>query len=776
MFLHHLKITFRNLWKYKSQSIINIIGLAVGFACFAFSALWIRYEMSYDNFHPNADRIYRVNAAPFKWDIMGGSASEVQNQAGYPLANWLKSNFPEIEEACAMAIRKSEGIPNVDLSMLHYDKNFCKIFGVNLPENLFVEGQTDRPIAVIPGLDNEETAKIIKDVYNFDVQTTVPRWPANTNIQFNVAISMPVINYPPAILDSWSANMFETYILVKDGIDMEALEAKLDKVDIPEWRQNPISLILTPLKQLRYKDPTGRLLSDVKFSHIQIFAIAGLLVILCSLFNHLTMYVTRVRMRMRELALRKVNGASNGQIAATLYTDFMMVILLSLVAGFLLMSLMLPTFKEYASIGNADISIYTELLIYAILLIVCGFIACGIPVLYFRRQVLNENIKGFGSQGSRNLFRKGSLLVQLIISLGMIFCAAVFIKQIRFLHQTGLGINRHNIATFEPSWRPMPSGFPLQYIDRVKQIPGIIDAIPVRGGAFLRNMAVTSISSMGSNRTTEIEKDGQKINYTYFLLQADPRFFDFFGVEIIEGVRHSNENNGKLVINETMMNDLGREFVSAEMSIIGVARDFYLSPIIKVRPTAILYPDERNFTTIAYRYEEGCRQQVVEQATEKLLREESPNHGGREIFRHYMEDIFEEHFQSEQALLKLISVMTLACILIAVFGIYSLASLTCQQRRKEIAIRKINGAETLDIMNIFFKEYLLMLAIAALVAFPVGYIIMKRWMEGYVKQTSMDAWLYVVIFLIVFVVIVFSIISMVWKAANQNPAEVVKSE
>jgi len=150
--------------------------------------------------------------------------------------------------------------------------------------------------------------------------------------------------------------------------------------------------------------------------------------------------------------------------------------------------------------------------------------------------------------------------------------------------------------------------------------------------------------------------------------------------------------------------------------------------------------------------------------------------GEFEINFTYMEDVFDEHFKSERALLKLLSVMTLACIIIAVFGVYSLTSLTCQQRRKEIAIRKVHGAEVSDIMNIFFKEYLILLVMAALVAFPAGYIIMKRWLENYVKQTSMDAWVYVAILLIVFVVIVVSIFSMVWRAANQNPAEVVKSE
>jgi len=772
MLIHYLKIAFRNMWKYKTQNIISIIGLAVGFVCFAFSALWIRYEMNYDRFHPKADRIYRVNVAPFKWDTMGGSASEVQRNSPFTLSDWIKTHYPEIEEACAVQIRGYDE----KISFLYYDQNFCKVFDVNLPENFQIAGQTDKPVAVTTDLYNEETIKKIKDDFNYDVQMALPHWPANTNISYSIAVPLPVRNYPPSFLSGWGISMFDIYIVVKAGVDVGALKEKLDKVVIADWKSSPISLILTPLKQLRYKDPTGQIQSDVRFNHIQIFSIAGLLVILCSLFNHLTLHVTRVRMRLRELTLRKVTGATHWQNATTLYFDFMLVVLLSLVVGLMLMGWLLPDFKEYATIGNTNVNIYIELLFYAALLIVCGFVACGIPLLYFRKQVLNESIKGLGYPESRNLFRKASLVLQLVFGLGMMFCSIVFIKQIRFLHHTGLGISRHNIATFEPSWRPLPQGFPLQYIDRVKQLPGIIDAIPVRGNSFLRNMAVTSIiyaNTLGPNRTIDIEKDGQKTNYTYFLLQADPRFFDFFGIDIIEGTRHSNETNNKLVINETMLNDLGRDAVATQLDVIGVARDFQLSPTTKTRPTAILYPNESEFTTIAYKYEDGFRQQV-EQATEQFLRDESPDHGGREIYRHYMDDIFEEHFASEQALLKLLTVMTIVCILIAIFGVYSLTNLSCEQRRKEIAIRKINGAEVVNIMNIFFKEYLILLLIAALVAFPTGFLIMKRWMEGYVKQTSMDAWLYVLIFLVVFIVIVFTIVSMVWKAANRNPSDVVK--
>ena len=261
MFLHYLKIAFRNMWIYRTQNIISVVGLAVGFVCFAFSALWIRYEMSYDNFHPKADRIYRVNTKFFKWDTAGSSSAEIiQDGTAYPLANWLKSNFPEIEEACAILTRNPE-----PLKLLYLDRNFCKIFDMNLSENFFVEGQTDKLIAVLPEFNNKTTAESIKKLFNWDVRmTAMPRWPANTNIKFNTAIPITT-RFSEHDLNNWNFNWFDTYILIKNGADVKALEKKLDKVVVPEWTP-PISIVLTPLKQLRYKDPTGNIQSEIKFA------------------------------------------------------------------------------------------------------------------------------------------------------------------------------------------------------------------------------------------------------------------------------------------------------------------------------------------------------------------------------------------------------------------------------------------------------------------------------------------------------------------------------
>ena len=401
------------------------------------------------------------------------------------------------------------------------------------------------------------------------------------------------------------------------------------------------------------------------------------------------------------------------------------------------------------------------------MLILCGFVACSIPFLYFHKQVLNENIKGSSGFSSNNLFRKTILLIQLIISLGLIFCSAVFIKQIYFLQHTNLGIDRRNIAAVSAEGFPLP---PL-YANEIKKIPGIIDALPITRNDFLRDMSI-------GTQTTDYEKDGKPGTYTYSVIIADEHFFDFFGVEIIDGKGFLNDTTTNSVYNETAAKELGEEVLSrAKLNKeVGVARDFYLTPTTKAKPVCIYY-EWRNdfFKAIAYKYEEGKHQQTQDAITQWLYKE-FPNQGKFGVNFTYMEDVFNEYFKSERTLLKLLSIMTGACVLIAIFGVYSLTSLNCHQRRKEIALRKINGAEVLDIMNIFFKESLILLAIAALFAFPAGYFIMERWLQNYVKQTSIDVWLFVSIFLILFIVIIFSTVSVIWKAARQNPAEVVKNE
>ncbi len=772
MFLHYLKIAFRNLRKYKTQNAISILGLAVGFVCFSLSTIWIRYEMSYDSFHPKADRIYLVQLHHRKWDTVNADASEVNSSITYPLGRYLKSSFPEIEDVCSISpVEKENGV-----SIIYTDTAFFNMFDLSAPpKGFFVRG------FIMPAMVTEDftATEYLKEELAYDIQAVTPHWPQNTNIPFQV-ISPLWVNYSETELTENTAVTFRTYVLLKEGVDLPALEEKLDKMSFGE-SPVPVSITLMPIRKQHYADPANITKADIKFNHIVIFSLSGLLVILCALFNHTTLFISQIQMRMREFALRKVNGSSNGQIIKLLYLEFLLVLVVSLAIGSVFLALCISYFKEYAGIGSNSIHIFMELLIYGIAIIIFAFLSGLFPILHFRRQTLSENIHRQHVSKNKNRFRKVSLSLQLTISIGLLFCALVILKQMKYLINTDLGIDRHHVASVYTKCCSLNDSY---YIDKLRQIAGVTDVLPVKS-FFLEKIRA------GTLKITMYKADGQEEKFEsssfYYIIHVDNHFFDFFNIDMIEGEKFPNQyqdnpfvvrslSDQKVVVNETAAKGLEGKVIgqlTLNGIIVGIAKDFYITPTAKVQPSIIHYSN--SLEALAYRYEDGQRQQT-QQAITKWLRKELPDKGEFEIEFTYMEDVFEAHFKSERALLALLSIMTGVCILISIFGVYSLTSLTCEQRRKEIAIRKVNGAEVTDIMNIFFKEYSVLLAIAALVAFPAGYIIMKRWLEGYVKQTSMDAWLFVLIFLVVFAVIVLTIVSMVWKAANQNPAEVVKSE
>ena len=205
----------------------------------------------------------------------------------------------------------------------------------------------------------------------------------------------------------------------------------------------------------------------------------------------------------------------------------------------------------------------------------------------------------------------------------------------------------------------------------------------------------------------------------------------------------------------------------------GVIKDIcYNAPIHPVTPAVFSLGSNKDRGNFIFKFKEGTWSTV----SKKLKEEAHKVNPNADLFLINMEERYNDFMKSENTMIKLLSVVSFICIIIAVFGIFSLVTLSCEQRRKEIAIRKVNGASVKVILNLFFKEYLILLIISSFTAFPLGYLIMKHWLEGYVKQTPISFWMYGGIFAGMLLIIFLSIIWRVWKAARQNPAEVIKSE
>lgn len=767
MFKHYITIALRNLLKYRSQSIISIIGLAVGFTCFALSTLWIRYELTYDNFHEDADQMYLVRIVSNTND---NGLSEI---TPYPLAGYLKKTFPEIEKACNMQAwdtkfkYKQVEHESFQLSVDSATMDMFQIQLISGSPNFMIResnevGITERLAQQLFGTESPLGKEIEVFGEKKTICATIKNWSSHSNMPFELI-------EPNGYRAEWGVSSWRTFIKVRKGIDIKAFEKKLFEHKIKEEENAPVkSIVLTPITSMRYDRP-GRE-ETIKFSHIQLFAVAGGLVILCSLFNFLTLFVTRIRMRGKEIALRKVCGSSNRNLLALLAIEYLLILLLALLIGMILTNLILPTFKELSEIKANDLTVYAEAVGYSSAIACLSFLISLFPIYYFRRQSLNATMKGSSDGKGRNVFQHVSMVSQLIISIGFIFCSSILMKQIQFLNNTNLGMERKGRA----------SVFTYPSIDGLKEelgrIPTVTEVFPDSfEPLFPRQTRMFQDVKEWDDKPASIQ------SVTLEIINCNKAFCDFYGLHILEGKMPDANSSNQILLNEAAIkelginNPIGKTIQAGTFTISGVIRDFYIAPpTVPVKPILLTFKEDNyRSASIIFKYQENqwntCKQQL-----EKLIKKMNPNILHSKICD--LEEEYQKFLKSENALLKMLDFVTLVCIIISLFGVFSLVTLDCERQRKGIAVRKVNGATTSDIIRIFLHKYVLLLCVAAAVAFPIGYLIMKSWIESYVLQTTIDLWIYPVILLAIALIVALCTGWRIWRAANQNPAEVIKSE
>ena len=441
----------------------------------------------------------------------------------------------------------------------------------------------------------------------------------------------------------------------------------------------------------------------------------------------------------------------------------------------------LPHFIELAQISEAT-PLYTEVIIYILAVIVLSFGISQIPLYYFRSRTLQSSIRNKKGSPQRGIFRRLGLIAQLIISLGFIFCTTIMMKQLYYLKNTDLGIERHNIGNVAV-WM---KGDINEWSSKIANLPMVTEALPPHYFPIVPTgpMMYTDINGWdGLNETTDE-------TYSVGLIPSGKKFFDFYGLQLTEGEWLSEKNSpGDVIINETAAltfgwrNPVGKQFYSeyehnrTYYTVVGVVKDFsYLPPTIAPRPLAFVRTEEQKYlwsrASILFKFTEGSWE-ACKDTIRKMKEEDFPS----SFLRLYNEEEeYNKYLRSESALMTLLGIVSIVCVIISIFGIFSQVTLSCEQRRKEIAIRKVNGATIGSILQMFIKEYFVLLLVAALIAFPASYGMMRVWIESYVRQTSTPFWIYIVLFAGIGIIIVISIFWRVWNAAKQNPAEVVKTE
>ena len=787
MIKHCLKIAIRNLVKYKVQSAVSILGLAVGFVCFSLSLYWIHYEMTYDHFRQDADRIYMVRTNDEYTE------GKISTRVPYSLAAYLAQHFPDIAVAAPFHLiseRISVNDKYQDAVFSSADSAWMNLMDIRIIKGNrnFMLPKDNAEIAI-----TEEAAKkwfrtedpIGKEVKMLrrtkKICAIVQAENRHTNFPFDFIGN-------PELGKTWWYITWSILIKVKPDTDIEELESKINANLPAELKQVTLTrktgierIILTPLSKLHYaKDFRDDKEAGITFQYIIYFSIAGILIITCALINYLTLFINRMRVRQREMALRMIHGANIRSLVSLLTVEFLLLLACAVTTGFLLIEICFPSFIELTGIDTAKSSLYGEafLFIGLISLIILTAIIGLLYILYHRSLHLSLRYNTGRSTGTQ--LRRGSIVLQLFVCLSFIGCTVLINQQLDYLRHRDLGLKIKNRGSFSV----MGDMDYTTLIRKIKELPMITEVMQPDYYPIVSQL--TAIGQFDNWEGLDIPID-TPVPVKLFLGKED--FFRFYDITLLAGEWLDDLSTYEdIIINESLARRMGwspQEAIGKHIiqsyityTIVGVVKDcHYGAPTLPIPHTGFLVGEQMGLMQrsagILFKYKEGtwneCRKALehlyqTECSPENILRLNSE------------EELYNNYLRSEEMLTRLLSFASLVCILTAMFGIYSLVTLTCEQRRKEIAIRKVNGATVWSILFLFFREYLIMLCIAALFAFPITYVIIKQWILNYVRQVSISPLPFILILIGLALTVIAGISWRVWKAANENPAEVIKNE
>lgn len=787
MIKHCLKIAIRNLVKCKVQSAVSILGLAVGFVCFSLSLYWIHYEMTYDHFRQDADRIYMVRTNDEYTE------GKISTRVPYSLAAYLAQHFPDIAVAAPFHLiseRISVNDKYQDAVFSSADSAWMNLMDIRIIKGNrnFMLPKDNAEIAI-----TEEAAKkwfrtedpIGKEVKMLrrtkKICAIVQAENRHTNFPFDFIGN-------PELGKTWWYITWSILIKVKPDTDIEELESKINANLPAELKQVTLTrktgierIILTPLSKLHdAKDFRDDKEAGITFQYIIYFSIAGILIITCALINYLTLFINRMRVRQREMALRMIHGANIRSLVSLLTVEFLLLLACAVTTGFLLIEICFPSFIELTGIDTAKSSLYGEafLFIGLISLIILTAIIGLLYILYHRSLHLSLRYNTGRSTGTQ--LRRGSIVLQLFVCLSFIGCTVLINQQLDYLRHRDLGLKIKNRGSFsvmgDMDYTPL--------IRKIKELPMITEVMQPDYYPIVSQL--TAIGQFDNWEGLDIPID-TPVPVKLFLGKED--FFRFYDITLLAGEWLDDLSTYEdIIINESLARRMGwspQEAIGKHIiqsyityTIVGVVKDcHYGAPTLPIPHTGFLVGEQMGLMQrsagILFKYKEGtwneCRKALehlyqTECSPENILRLNSE------------EEVYNNYLRSEEMLTRLLSFASLVCILTAMFGIYSLVTLTCEQRRKEIAIRKVNGATVWSILFLFFREYLIMLCIAALFAFPITYVIIKQWILNYVRQVSISPLPFILILIGLALTVIAGISWRVWKAANENPAEVIKNE
>lgn len=805
MLKNYLKSTIRNLAQKKGYTFINLLGLTLGMTCFAVIMFWVTNEISYDQFHSKSDRIYRVEG-----HVETPSDQFSQAVTSPPVSQALKSDFPAIIESIRIdkndAIVKSELNQFKEDGILLTDPGFFKIFDYKLqsgdPETALSTPYSivlSRKMATKYFGSENPIGKTLK-LYLYDpegrgtvytVTGIIENPPSNSHIQYNFLVSFSTLeeNFPHMATGGWFENFIYTYVLLDEGTNPNAIEnqfpAFLEKHMGDQMQQFQMfyQYSLQPLDEIYlHSDLRYELSAGGHFQYLIIFLTVGIFILILAGINYINLSTAFAVDRMKDAGIRKVNGATSGQLV--LYYLFESIVLIS--GAFLSTILILELFEPYLSslINKEQIDLWSSGAVYYLagISILIGMISGLFPAIYLSSvnpvNGLKKRALGFDKSSA---LRKGLVVFQFSITILLLVGIFVIKDQLAYIKEKDFGFDKASLITLSVNG----SDEVIQnFRSFEKELTGFANISSV-------TRTSTSIGSgLGNSMGIGTSNKGEEVRATIFRAEVDYEFISTYGLNLLAGRNFSeripSDSTQAFIVNESAVQTYGWDtpekaigmpfhFQGNDGKIVGVVKNFNFSSLHKPIQPVCLYLLDGGFSKITIRAASNAEGNISELVS--TLESIWKKHFPRSLFEFtFVDDMLAQQYQTEQHLGKLIFVFSTLSLIIACIGLYGLAGFSSKRRTKEIGVRKVLGATVKQIAMMLNAEYLRLVLVAFLIGSAGAWFLMNQWLQQFAYKTELGFGIFLIAGGIAFVIAMLTVSGQSLKAAFLNPVESLRNE
>ncbi len=804
MIQNYLKVIVRNILRYKGYSFINIFGLTIGIVCFVLIALFVQDELSYDRYHQKADRIYKVGISALVND------SEIHgNLASAPFAFTLLEEFPEVE---AVTRIRNFGFPVIrydnkafsEERWFYADSTFFDVFTVP-----FLQGDPNtaltQPLSVVLSRsmaekyfgDEDPMGKILNSDNRTDFLVTgvFEDVPHNSHVHYDFLASMCSVE--DSRNQRWLSNNYHTYFVLNGAASTEEFEVKIqtlaDKYVFPIATQifgtsvdqlfaegGYFRYLMQPVTDIHlYSHLEYELEPNSDIRYVYIFSIIAIAILLIACVNFVNLATARSARRAKEIGIRKTVGSSRFQLIRQFLAETIAMSFVAVLLALPIIEILLPQFNSLTG-KHLSLSYLQNLQTIPILLgitLLVGIIAGTYPALYMASFDPVRVMKG-ESIGNQRKSRLRSVLVvfQFAVSIALIIGTISVYRQLEFIQNVKLGFQREQVVIIKKTDDLGAQIDP--FMQELLSVPGVVSVSKsgnLMGTYFGDNLYRSSVAPKEDNQITR-------------RVWTDRNFADTYRMKMVQGSYFSEEFTGhqdKIVINQSavsafgLTDPIGQKLVDTdtdqnEFTIIGVVEDFHFESLqFQIKPL-LIHPlasdDIAKFTSVLI---EPGKIRTMLSSFQDIWHKYALN----QAFEYeFFDERFAKLYLTEEKTGQILMVFTIIAIFIASLGLFGLAAFITQQRTKEIGIRKILGASVSNIIGLLSKEFLILVAIANVIAIPIAYYVMSKWLENFAYRMEISWVIFFMAAVLALIIAMISVSIQAIKAAVANPVDSLRYE